>query len=1022
MDGDSSPGKAWVGKENATLVPVRPDSAAGKRRPLTQLQESSLRERASEVKDADWRQRLAEAEAFPKGTEPEASTEPAEPYVRREEEKQECEPPQAGRRSRWSAEVDFTLKLFGGEESETPQWLQPCRRLFSPTRFSLDLSESASRPAQPSARPEEEEGDKAVTEQPGGTSASEQAPKISKASSLGAEESASEGWPTPPGSPCRANGNACVKPSESTKAYEQSQTFDEMKALPDPTAAPEMRSAVSARTQSISPKEASALEAEGSCEFSFAALARSIISNVSSVPVLGSLGSSRLLCSEGQQSSMSMEEMWADSLSSIDASLEVSSCLENSQESASQDASRRVHLGRADCNGALAGLRREAVREAVPHAAPLLHRQKSSGSIPKGVDLNTDGRAMAPSGERQLRAPRGWEKQLLQKFSPRNISPNGEATSLVCQSLTSRSTSLSTFQRSQVWAEQRKLRLERLRDLQLRLDRGKIWKPSESDTKGHQKLQGGSGVGSRLGAAAADTRGAMQKPEIASSGTSTLMHRPAAVRDRSTDRVSFAHGSPEGRRRKLSRSEDGDGRQEAQSARKRSQSPRRGPVGLFESGEIWLEKKRLKEHAMREQAKREELNECTFQPTLTSPASPRHMPANRARSLFDRQQHWRQCLDEACDRKRQEQREEEEREVRRCRSASAGRRRSLTPRGRELSLDADAAFANFHQRNQRWQREKEIRWERMHEEQRRCTSSGPLAARTPRLRASSADAARHASPRRTAHECSPGSSKGKEQPLPSWALLVPAPPEGRECIAQQNPHTAPGQPVRALPLEFGAERFGSSASATKSRNEKLQSAAKQGKSGYSSSSSKSTTASAGSLRSCSGTEECNQASSSSDGERQEVLNHLQALRQCLVSSKGRSDVTGWQKAMRVEGARLQGAGAAPLCYGQPAKASGARASSPQIPSNTEEKESRRPRQLGRTRSISRGPEIGGRERGLTSSPRRALPRTSRSPVRSRPSSLDRFSSPRGAASSHSHAGAATVVSIDVTRSLARRAS
>lgn len=47
------------------------------------------------------------------------------------------------------------------------------------------------------------------------------------------------------------------------------------------------------------------------------------------------------------------------------------------------------------------------------------------------------------------------------------------------------------------------------------------------------------------------------------------------------------------------------------------------------------------------------------------------------------------------------------------------------------------------------------------------------------------------------------------------------------------------------------------------------------------------------------------------GERLEVLGHLQTLRRCLASSQGRG-AAGWQRAIRVEVARLQGAGAAPL--------------------------------------------------------------------------------------------------------------
>jgi len=47
------------------------------------------------------------------------------------------------------------------------------------------------------------------------------------------------------------------------------------------------------------------------------------------------------------------------------------------------------------------------------------------------------------------------------------------------------------------------------------------------------------------------------------------------------------------------------------------------------------------------------------------------------------------------------------------------------------------------------------------------------------------------------------------------------------------------------------------------------------------------------------------------GECAEIMDHLQALKRCLVSSQTRNSGT-WQRTVRIETARLAGAGAAPL--------------------------------------------------------------------------------------------------------------
>mmetsp|Transcript_59999 Transcript_59999/g.106773 ORF Transcript_59999/g.106773 Transcript_59999/m.106773 type:complete len:120 (+) Transcript_59999:1490-1849(+) len=103
------------------------------------------------------------------------------------------------------------------------------------------------------------------------------------------------------------------------------------------------------------------------------------------------------------------------------------------------------------------------------------------------------------------------------------------------------------------------------------------------------------------------------------------------------------------------------------------------------------------------------------------------------------------------------------------------------------------------------------------------------------------------------------------------------------------------------------------------------------------------------------------------------FSHLQALRQCMVASKGRSqDVPSWQRALQVEGARLSGAGAAPL----------------------------RP-----------GPEPVLRQRGRScDNSHQATPRTSRSPVRS--SGPSRRASPSERQQSYRKRPA--VISVDVS--------
>lgn len=364
--------------------------------------------------------------------------------------------------------------------------------------------------------------------------------------------------------------------------------------------------------------------------------------------------------------------------------------------------------------------------------------------------------------------------------------------------------------------------------------------------------------------------------------------------------------------------------------RSRSLSPR-GPASLYMRGEAWLERKRSRERSLREEAQRQEVSECTFQPKTFASASscaslsgtsalstsyPRPMTPERARQLFDRQQTWRLRLDEESDRRRQEQRAEEEREVQLCRrAASAG---PALRRREEEALDADTAFANFHERNRRWQRERETRWEQLHDEVLRSHT------RPSRSRPRSASETPRPKPGLAACE---RTAQDAEQPLPCHALLVPAPPEGSPnlTLARRVPHAAPGQPVRALPVP------GLSACASLAAEDQ-----------------------------------------SSDGERFEVFSHLQALRQHLICSKGRSsEAPGWQRALQVEGARLMGAGAAPFRAG-PVPALGSQPS-PRAEATPRRKNSSGSRQRGRSCGQSQ-PQIacpGTSPRGASRSPARA---------------------------------------------------
>lgn len=263
------------------------------------------------------------------------------------------------------------------------------------------------------------------------------------------------------------------------------------------------------------------------------------------------------------------------------------------------------------------------------------------------------------------------------------------------------------------------------------------------------------------------------------------------------------------------------------------------------------------------------------------------------------------------------------------RAASAGpplRRRSQTPRGH--SPDAETAFASFHERNQQWQRDREARLEKRHDMMGHNKTSSvvlpPQRERSSQPRSASAGGTPPHSPRELGKYCQSIQQASLDPELPSSAVLVPASAEpgiGTQLQACESgtlrqssaaagsrspcrmPQISRGKPVRAtVPASILV--------ATESQCKTLVGRREQNDS-------ESSICHVGSSKSCSGvwkgSEAGHESLLSSDGERSEVMNQLQALRQCLVSSKARhQDAAGWQKALRVEAARLRGAGAAPL--------------------------------------------------------------------------------------------------------------
>ena len=166
--------------------------------------------------------------------------------------------------------------------------------------------------------------------------------------------------------------------------------------------------------------------------------------------------------------------------------------------------------------------------------------------------------------------------------------------------------------------------------------------------------------------------------------------------------------------------------------------PLLGPMQVHSRGEAWLENRKKRQYLLREEARKEELRECTFKPQLSetlcfkvqlpsprSPRSPRSFEVrvvskeDRDLDMYDRQMQWRRKLDERWDEERQRKKQmelQEEQEQRRCQSRKKcsnlhpnSGRGSECERSPRTPRDVDAAFERFHERSRQWQVARELR-------------------------------------------------------------------------------------------------------------------------------------------------------------------------------------------------------------------------------------------------------------------------------------------------------------------------
>jgi len=361
---------------------------------------------------------------------------------------------------------------------------------------------------------------------------------------------------------------------------------------------------------------------------------------------------------------------------------------------------------------------------------------------------------------------------------------------------------------------------------------------------------------------------------------------------------------------------------------------------LFARGEVWLERKRRREKELREESLRREVSECTFRPKTrsgskspgrrpSSPALVRAVTPDQAQKFFDRHMAWKQRLDSDYERQRRESREameREEDEIRQAAGAGAARalQRALRRSNSATPASGKAAgpegvIAEFYERNVQWQRQRdECTEQRFVEELSRQMGSTPPRPRS-RGTSPAPAATQGVSPR-----CA--SSQGMNSTR-TWPHGV-APPR-----AASRSVTPPPAGSRSRSASVGTSRLrepsvhcdGSALLASSSCLIRPAS---------------SSTSVVGSLPGCSVDSQPAPSSASQAamwrsrmpaqgqpiragptwaepsgrGERAEVFDHLQQLRQCLTaSSAGRANGrSNWQRTIRVDGARMSGAGAAPL--------------------------------------------------------------------------------------------------------------
>lgn len=254
------------------------------------------------------------------------------------------------------------------------------------------------------------------------------------------------------------------------------------------------------------------------------------------------------------------------------------------------------------------------------------------------------------------------------------------------------------------------------------------------------------------------------------------------------------------------------------------------------------------------------MSECTFRPSFSTPTV-RAVTPERARRLFERHLSWKQRLNDESDRRRHEKREADEREIRALRRSKSADM-AMTSRGThqhaKLPDDVDNVFKRFYERNAKWQRARDARIEQMREEEIARQLQPPPRPRSARSR--SCDPGTGNSANRVG-EKSQRTAVGKQEDVSAigaGSTQQSFPNSSTEAAAQlqaDQPLKNARQPVRALRQDFGINM--------------------------------------------------------ADGESAEVMDHLQALKRCLVSSQSRNSGT-WQRTIRIETARLSGAGAAPL--------------------------------------------------------------------------------------------------------------